>query len=246
MSRRSLPSAGLGCALAALSFAPATVVADGELAIMTLSVPAVPYHCFPLGSEVEVILSECCLQVPVLGYQAFLAFDPDVLAFVSGQYLSFDVFGLPVVPITVNGGEITLAAGINPWLGQQPTQQDADLARLTFQVIANGQTEIVFPEHYPPTSFSSASGRIIPTMNPTGVFHGSAACPTTLGDMDCDGDVDFDDINPFVLALSDPLSYWTTFPDCNWYNGDCDCDGDVDFDDINPFVACFSGPCNCE
>ena len=57
------------------------------------------------------------------------------------------------------------------------------------------------------------------------------------GDMDCDGDVDFDDINPFVLALSGEAAYLAQYPDCVWLNGDCDGDGDVDFDDINPFVA---------
>jgi len=58
-----------------------------------------------------------------------------------------------------------------------------------------------------------------------------------IGDLDCDGDVDFDDINPFVLALSGEAAYYAEYPDCNWHNADCDEDGDVDFDDINPFVA---------
>jgi len=58
-----------------------------------------------------------------------------------------------------------------------------------------------------------------------------------VGDLDCDGDVDFDDINPFVLALSGEAAYLVQYPDCHWLNADCDGDGDVDFDDINPFVA---------
>ncbi len=58
----------------------------------------------------------------------------------------------------------------------------------------------------------------------------------TPGDLDCDGDVDFDDINPFVLALSGQAGYEAAYPDCEWLNADCDDDGDVDFDDINPFV----------
>jgi len=57
------------------------------------------------------------------------------------------------------------------------------------------------------------------------------------GDLDCDGDVDFDDINPFVLALSGEAAYNAQYPDCRWLNADCDGDEDVDFDDINPFVA---------
>ncbi len=57
-----------------------------------------------------------------------------------------------------------------------------------------------------------------------------------LGDMDCDGDVDFDDIDPFVLALSGEAAYEAEYPDCNWLNADVDLNGMVDFDDINPFV----------
>ncbi len=63
-----------------------------------------------------------------------------------------------------------------------------------------------------------------------------------LGDMNCDGVVNFDDINPFVLALSDPLGYTTTYPNCNLLNGDCNFDQTVDFDDINCFVALFGAP----
>lgn len=61
------------------------------------------------------------------------------------------------------------------------------------------------------------------------------------GDMDCDGDIDFDDINPFVEALAG-AAVWP-YPDCPWLNGDCDGDGDVDFDDINPFVALIGTTC---
>ncbi len=57
------------------------------------------------------------------------------------------------------------------------------------------------------------------------------------GDMDCDGDVDFDDIGPFVLAIQSQAAYESVYWWCDWMNADCDGDGDVDFDDINPFVG---------
>ncbi len=60
------------------------------------------------------------------------------------------------------------------------------------------------------------------------------------GDMNCDGVVDFDDINPFVLALGGFDGYFGAYPDCNWYHADCDDNCTVDFDDINPFVALLS------
>jgi len=61
------------------------------------------------------------------------------------------------------------------------------------------------------------------------------------GDLDCDGDVDFDDINPFILALSGQTAYLAQYPDCNWLNADCNADGNVDFDDINALVALLEG-----
>jgi hypothetical protein len=64
--------------------------------------------------------------------------------------------------------------------------------------------------------------------------------PVAPGDTNCDGVVDFDDINPFVLALAGQAGYEAAFPGCNWLNADCNGDGQVNFDDINPFVACLS------
>ncbi|MEW6252589.1 MAG: hypothetical protein AB1716_18280, partial [Planctomycetota bacterium] len=68
------------------------------------------------------------------------------------------------------------------------------------------------------------------------------ALPFRPGDMNCDGAINFDDINPFVLALSDPAGYQVAFPNCNILNGDINNDGLVNFDDINPFVALLTSP----
>jgi Tol biopolymer transport system component len=57
------------------------------------------------------------------------------------------------------------------------------------------------------------------------------------GDLNCDGLVDFFDIDPFVAALLGEASYLADYPDCRWLNADCDQDCDVDFFDIDPFVA---------
>jgi hypothetical protein len=62
-----------------------------------------------------------------------------------------------------------------------------------------------------------------------------------LGDLNCDGLVDFDDINPFVFAISDPAGYATQYPNCAAELGDINGDTLVDFDDINPFVALLAG-----
>ena len=63
-----------------------------------------------------------------------------------------------------------------------------------------------------------------------------------LGDMNCDGQVNLGDINPFVLALSNPAGYAQQFPNCDLKNGDINGDGRVDFADINPFVRLLTNP----
>jgi hypothetical protein len=61
-----------------------------------------------------------------------------------------------------------------------------------------------------------------------------------VGDVNCDGAVDFEDINPFVLALSGPDAYADDYCFCHHENADCNGDGAVNFDDINAFVALLS------
>jgi hypothetical protein len=64
----------------------------------------------------------------------------------------------------------------------------------------------------------------------------------TLGDMNCDGTTDFGDINAFVLYLSNPSAWQSTYAGCNAANGDINGDGVFpDFGDINPFVALLTG-----
>jgi parallel beta-helix repeat protein len=58
-----------------------------------------------------------------------------------------------------------------------------------------------------------------------------------LGDTNVDGVVNFADIDPFVLALSDPVAYQTQYHILTTLHGDCNQDGVVNFADIDPFVA---------
>ncbi len=62
-----------------------------------------------------------------------------------------------------------------------------------------------------------------------------------LGDMNCDGVVSVGDINPFVLALTNPTGYADQFPDCDLLNGDTSGDGELSVADINGFVALLTG-----
>lgn len=63
-----------------------------------------------------------------------------------------------------------------------------------------------------------------------------------LGDMDCDDDVDFDDIDDLVLGLNMPLEYENLFGVPPQLKGDTDGDGDLDFDDIDDFVEILNHP----
>ncbi|MBP7748356.1 MAG: hypothetical protein KA383_19750 [Phycisphaerae bacterium] len=70
---------------------------------------------------------------------------------------------------------------------------------------------------------------------------GPVAPPYCLGDLNCDGQVSFGDINPFVLYLSNYAAWQTTYAGCNPKNGDINDDGAYPgFGDINPFVTLLS------
>ncbi len=63
----------------------------------------------------------------------------------------------------------------------------------------------------------------------------------TVGDMNCDNFVNFDDINGFVLAIVGPEAYQAEYPACRWLNADCNGDALVTFDDIHGFVNLLAG-----
>lgn len=62
-----------------------------------------------------------------------------------------------------------------------------------------------------------------------------------LGDANCDRLINNFDIDPFVLALSDPAEYAIQFPECDIRFMDINQDGFVNNFDIDPFVALISG-----
>ena len=64
--------------------------------------------------------------------------------------------------------------------------------------------------------------------------------PTLPGDLNCDGSVSLRDINPFVVALTDPAAFAGVLPGCPILNGDLNGDGTLSFRDINPFVVLLS------
>jgi 5'-nucleotidase len=66
----------------------------------------------------------------------------------------------------------------------------------------------------------------------------------SVGDMNCDGVFDGFDIDPFVLALTDPAAYAEQFPNCDRMLADINQDGMINGFDIDPFVQSIIGQFN--
>jgi len=64
-------------------------------------------------------------------------------------------------------------------------------------------------------------------------------CPASAGepgDLNCDGVVNVFDIDPFVMALTDPGEYAAAHPDCDYMQADINGDGSVNVFDVDPLV----------
>lgn len=59
-------------------------------------------------------------------------------------------------------------------------------------------------------------------------------------DLNCDEVIDVLDINPFILALSNPAQYVIDYPNCEINAADCNRDGQINVLDINRFVQILS------
>lgn len=93
----------------------------------------------------------------------------------------------------------------------------------------------------PNTLDGGRSGNMVIHRFSKGTFTLMSGCPGAPGDANCDGLVNFGDIDPFVLALTNPTQYAIDYPTCDLCT--CDVNGDtlVNFGDIDPFVALLTG-----
>ncbi len=81
-------------------------------------------------------------------------------------------------------------------------------------------------------------GRLIAATQGRGAWRIPIGIP---GDLNNDGTVGFDDINPFVLALANPVAYALEYPNADpVLLGDMNGDNVLDFSDINGFVMLLS------
>ncbi len=216
--------------------------------------------CSLPGEPITVILSMADLPLPASGYQAFMGFDPQVLGFVSGTYILPAPFGLPVIfPITAQNGTIDAAAGVNVFIGQQPTAADADLVVLTFTALpTQGRSRVFFRSNDPVTRLSLAGGgALLPLLIDTPRISVGA----DLGDGDGDGvrnpcdncpsegnadqaDADDDGVGDACDLCPQTVPYATVDADgCPpLIPPDFDRDGDVDAADLDHQRDCAGRP----
>ena len=97
------------------------------------------------------------------------------------------------------------------------------------------------PPAFWPVSAATVAG--VPTAAIT--FTVAAGPVPCRGDANCDGQINYADINPFVKGLGSLTAWQTQYPTCPWQNLDINSDGLVNYADINPFVAKLAntGPC---
>lgn len=82
---------------------------------------------------------------------------------------------------------------------------------------------------------------VMPTYNPTSVLLTFVPGTASPADMNCDGNVDGLDVQPFLLAVLDSAGYASAYPACDIDNGDLDESGVVDAGDVSAFVAVLIG-----
>ncbi|MGE0481467.1 MAG: hypothetical protein AB7Q17_13445 [Phycisphaerae bacterium] len=134
---------------------------------------------------------------------------------------------------SVSGGSVT-------WQSPQTYAQNQNSNALRWGTMYN----FWFTANRPPVAADATLGLFKPHTPQEVTFAVSApsAPAFALGDMNCDGAVNNFDIDPFVLALTDPAGYAAAFPSCDINNADANNDGSVNNFDIDPFVALLTGP----
>ena len=182
-----------------------------------------------MGDPVSVVVAMDTCQL-VAGFQAFIAFDPDELAYDSGDYTR-DPFGQPIIDPIVEGdpGEIDLASGIDQTIGQVPVDGTYDLAELTF--IAQRSfclpQGLSFRENVPPTRLTDPEGGEALTNLLTELP------PSCYADTNLSGAVDVDDLMAVVMD-------WGNTEPCGT---DTNGDNVVNVDDLIDVIL-FWGPCD--
>jgi hypothetical protein len=130
-------------------------------------------------------------------------------------------WGSQVVGADMSAGLVAVSGGGSHSLGLK-----ADGSIVAWGYNGNGQCNVPSPN----TRFVSVAGGGSHSLGVKVVY--------SRGDMNCDGAVDFQDINPFAQYLSNVSAWQAIYPSCPANVGDIDQDGTYpSFRDINPFVT---------
>ncbi len=159
----------------------------------------------------------------------------------NGQTIGTGRMNFPVGSQTQSGAGNSAATG--GFIPQPPGA--AMMAPGAFPIPAEDEAmilgELGLPDFPEPDVWAAPGGLILlfaDGAEPDEVFMTGGPIP---GDMNCDGAVTVGDINPFVLALTDPLAYGELFPTCDALAGDVNADLAVTVSDINGFVELVLG-----
>lgn len=87
-----------------------------------------------------------------------------------------------------------------------------------------------------PTSGASPTPTLQPSATPTPQPTATPQPSYDKGDLNCDGDVNGDDVDPFLLALNNPSGYAAAFPNCDRDLADMNNDGAVNNFDLDLFL----------
>lgn len=185
--------------------------------------------------------------LPIAGYSFFLEVEPTGTGLPTGV-----TFDNPAATYSSgNGAGLLSGANANGTINLTPAAGDLGLGQIQFfdATVAAGATENLLTVNFVvdlavavagdySVSLSAAGQNSISSLNNTNqTFTSSAgvltldAGPLVLGDVNCDGAVDFLDIGPFIALLSSG-----GFLD----KADINQSGAVDFLDIGPFIALLS------
>jgi hypothetical protein len=176
---------------------------------------------------------------------------PQVAKLVASDSAPYDAFGVAVAidgPVAVIGAAADDDVGSAYVFIRQASGQWLETAKLRAEdpsagdafgghrgVAISGSTALI-ANVYDDDQGEDAGAAYIFAVGPDEDGDGVMDACEFPGDVNCDGAVDAFDIDPFVLALTDPAGYAAKFPNCTIVNADCNGDGTVDAFDIDPFV----------
>lgn len=247
----ALKMAGGGRLAAAVAMLGLAGAALGEI---NLELRAAPEPC--LGRELRIELyavSDSGEDQSIAAMDVILAWDPAVLRLLgvdtTGPYPYAWLFsgfsndgGLDGLNNTWEDGNAKYTALAQ--LGGAPayaTPEGLLVTALRFRKLRVGSpTAVTMPETFGQYTRTVVYDGFVPGLDVTGTLTGATVLPSARGDVNCDGVVDFGDIDPLVVALLGQAVFEQAYPGCNWYNADCNCDGTVDFYDIDPWIVLLS------